>query len=391
MATKPTGAIAILRETNGNAYDASTNPRGLAQGGHRQNFTPALQAVADVGQYAADSVDETAQNALVAGEAATLAANARSATFTARDTTLGYRNQAETARNEAQGYAAGLNLPPVTSAVAGRYLKVNAAGTGYEAALLNFATSVQAKAGTASDVLMSPLGVKEAIAALGFRIVKQVFTTSGTFIKETDDVAYLFEAVGGGGPGYSRPSSSNSGSGGSGGAYASRFMLASEIVGSRLISIGAGGISGNALGSVGTEGGASSIQSILTAPGGSPGASSLHAHPTTSLGARAYTPDGTAGSLGFNYGAGGGTSTGHNQGRDTIYGGAGGAGTFGASASALPGGVSQNHGNGGSSGTNTITRGEDGVAPGGGGGSGLRGGYGARGEVIITRFKRVAA
>lgn len=48
---KPTAAIARLRQANGNAYDASTNPGGLAEGGHRPNFVPNLNAVTDVGLW----------------------------------------------------------------------------------------------------------------------------------------------------------------------------------------------------------------------------------------------------------------------------------------------------------------------------------------------------
>lgn len=51
MATKPTAAIARIQAANSNAYDPTTNPGGLASGGHRQNFTPDLQAVVDVGVW----------------------------------------------------------------------------------------------------------------------------------------------------------------------------------------------------------------------------------------------------------------------------------------------------------------------------------------------------
>lgn len=66
MATKPQASFDRIRAANGNAYDPTNNPGGLAQGGHRQNFVPDLNAGADVAEYTAD----------LAGEAATSAANA---------------------------------------------------------------------------------------------------------------------------------------------------------------------------------------------------------------------------------------------------------------------------------------------------------------------------
>lgn len=48
---KPTTAIARLRAANNDAYDANTNPDGLAEGGHRQNWVPNAQAEVDVAQW----------------------------------------------------------------------------------------------------------------------------------------------------------------------------------------------------------------------------------------------------------------------------------------------------------------------------------------------------
>lgn len=90
MATKPTAAIARIQAANNNAYDETTNPGGLAEGGHRQNFVPDLQAVVSVGQWTevlaaevdADAIAvETARAQVVAstGAAATSATNAGNA------------------------------------------------------------------------------------------------------------------------------------------------------------------------------------------------------------------------------------------------------------------------------------------------------------------------
>lgn len=63
MATFPTAAVQRIQNANGNAYDATSNPGGLAQGGHRQNFVPDLQAVVTVATYAGDSATEVASKA----------------------------------------------------------------------------------------------------------------------------------------------------------------------------------------------------------------------------------------------------------------------------------------------------------------------------------------
>lgn len=49
----PSVALALLAALNGNAYNASTNPSGLANGGHRQNWGPGMNAMADVGDWVA--------------------------------------------------------------------------------------------------------------------------------------------------------------------------------------------------------------------------------------------------------------------------------------------------------------------------------------------------
>lgn len=50
----PTDDISLLEEVNGNAYDAVTNPRGLARGGHRQNWAIAMNALASVASWVAN-------------------------------------------------------------------------------------------------------------------------------------------------------------------------------------------------------------------------------------------------------------------------------------------------------------------------------------------------
>lgn len=45
----------LLAYYNGNNYDASTNPGGMAKGGHRTNLVPAFQDISVVGQDCADA------------------------------------------------------------------------------------------------------------------------------------------------------------------------------------------------------------------------------------------------------------------------------------------------------------------------------------------------
>lgn len=49
----PTDEVALLAAVNGNPYNAVTNPKGLAAGGHRQNWNPAMNGAADVAGYMA--------------------------------------------------------------------------------------------------------------------------------------------------------------------------------------------------------------------------------------------------------------------------------------------------------------------------------------------------
>lgn len=46
-------SVRLATYYNGNNYDVSTNPGGLALGGHRVNFVPACQDIATVGQEVA--------------------------------------------------------------------------------------------------------------------------------------------------------------------------------------------------------------------------------------------------------------------------------------------------------------------------------------------------
>lgn len=183
-------AIARLNDKyNGNNYNVSTNPGGMAADGHRVNFVPALQDVAVVGEAIGTLADEVeagrtqvVENLGLSNQAVTDAQGqvtlagekvddaAAQVTLAAEQVTLAGQ-EADRSRDEAdraQGYADGLNLPAITVADAGKALVANAEGTGYLTADLSApkASQVEAEAGETNDVYMTPLRTAEAIDAL---------------------------------------------------------------------------------------------------------------------------------------------------------------------------------------------------------------------------------
>lgn len=238
------------------------------------------------------------------------------------------------------------------------------------------ASQSQAEAGTDNGSLMSPLRTAQAIAAIAGDAVVETFTTSGTFTKEDDDYFYFVELWGGGGGGRNVTVSNTGQTGGGGGGYAFRFLSPSELSATETVTVGSGGNGGASGGAnYGDTGGTSSFGSLVSALGGNP----LGTTPTFGMGGGGHV----AGTGGFSSGGGG---TGGNA-APTGSGGGGGGGS-----NAGQGGISSRGGNGGAGNNIASTKADDGTAPGGGGGaSGNDGGAGngARGEVRVTRFKRV--
>lgn len=54
--TFPTTKVEFVQALNGNAYNASTNPYGMASGGHRQNWPTAMNYMGDIATYTGDAV-----------------------------------------------------------------------------------------------------------------------------------------------------------------------------------------------------------------------------------------------------------------------------------------------------------------------------------------------
>lgn len=115
MATKPTAAIALLQGVNGNAYDEQDNPLGLAQGGHRQVFVPVVEAVADVGNWAAQiAVEIDADAAEIDADAQAVEAGRQDAA-TSRDAAAGSAGAAAASATASANSAANLVATSTTS------------------------------------------------------------------------------------------------------------------------------------------------------------------------------------------------------------------------------------------------------------------------------------
>lgn len=132
--------------------------------------------------------------------------------------------------------------------------------------------------GTAGQVLVSQgaSALPTWGANLGFSIVRQVFTTTGTYTP-TSNMAYAdVEVLGGGGGSGGTANTgasqcSASGGGGSGG-YSRKVFTAATIGASQAVTIGAAGAAGS-VGGTGGTGGTTSLGALIQATGGSGGGS----------------------------------------------------------------------------------------------------------------------
>lgn len=256
---------------------------------------------------------------------------------------------------------------------------------------LDVASQVQAEAGTENTRPMTPLRTAQAIAALApqLTVVREVFTSSGTFTKNARDAFYLIECIGAGASG-ARSASATPAGGGGGGGMVQRFLAASEVAATEVVVVGAGGAAVTAVGGAnGNNGGSSAFGSLLTAYGGMGGISTGDggqgggAFDPAAVSVGAVPQGGFLGAAsGFPsvYGGGGG-----NSGASVFGGGGGGRSSGGGTA----GGPSSMAGAGGAGGNSSS--GQIGQEPGGGGGAtqtGAQSGAGARGEVRVYRFQK---
>lgn len=207
------------------------------------------------------------------------------------------------------------------------------------------------------------------------RVVRQVFTGSGTYSVTTGmifaDIEVQAGGGGGGGTSTSGATTASAGGGGGGGGYSRKVFTAATIGASQSVTVGAAGLAGVVAGGNGGTGGTSSVGALISATGGTGGIGSS----ATVLAAVSGGSGGTGSSGDFNAvgapGAVGFTSA------LVVMSGAGGSSFFGGGGRGL---VSANTGNSGTSY--------------GGGGSGgansnsaqTAGGAGFAGVVIITEY-----
>ena len=208
-----------------------------------------------------------------------------------------------------------------------------------------------------------------------YQIVKQVFTSSGTYTPTSGMVYCIIELVGGGGGGggTSGGATGTAGSGGGGaGGYARLIASAATIGGSQVATVGGAGSAGATGANTGGSGGATSIGTLVVATGGSGGGGASN---STGINAQVggtpgigttgdFLVSGATGQWGIGYGTLSGFGVG-GQGGGSYFG--------GCSANSNVGGVSGvNYGSGGSgAGSSTTSN---------------AGGAGTAGLIVITEF-----
>jgi hypothetical protein len=135
---------------------------------------------------------------------------------------------------------------------------------------------------------------------LGFAVIMQVFTSSGTYTPSANMVYCQVNAIGAGGGGggvaLTGSSARAAAGGGGGGETAFGLFTAINIGASQAITIGAGG-AGGVGNAIGQTGGTTSIGALMSAIGGSGGAGSA----STTLSSSAAGGDGGTGGTGGNY------------------------------------------------------------------------------------------
>lgn len=260
------------------------------------------------------------------------------------------------------------------------------------------ASQAEAEAGTATNKLMTPLRVAEAIAALaGGSVTYQAFTASGTWTKPSGATLVYVEVWGGGGSGSIRRGGNSNNGGGGGGGFVSRLYRASDLGATVSVTIGSGGaaVSRTTNGSTSGNAGGNSSFGSLTARGGKAGGAGIGGAGGQNEAGGLWTRDTQLDSsvIVISFGAigsvsgGGGSAPADTElvrnGANCSWGG-GGGGARGTANGA--GGISAYGGNGGTAGSPT---GVAGTAPAGGGGGAagttgtITSGAGARGEVRV--------
>lgn len=222
-------------------------------------------------------------------------------------------------------------------------------------------------------------------------VVRQIFTSTGTYTPTANmkycDIEVLGGGGGGGGAGASASVTTSTGGGGGAGGYARKVFTAATIGASKAVTIGAAGAAGSAggaTGGTGGTGGTTSVGATLISATGGVGGTGASAQGTNEVGVTGGA--GGVGSLGdFNTnGAPGGMGLGVNvvgtfafafsgAGASSIYGGGGISATVGTGSGAS-GNAATLYGSGGSGGVMSNQN------------AGQTGGAGSAGLVIITEY-----
>jgi len=217
------------------------------------------------------------------------------------------------------------------------------------------------------------------LAMRAFSVVRQVFTSTGTYTPTAGMLYCDIEAVGGGGGGGGAASagsnSAQGGGGGGGGGYARGIFSSATIGASQSVTIGAAGSAGSNSGGTGGTGGTTSVGSTLISATGGVGG--------VNLGNAVPSPGGAGGA-----GSSGDFQTNGSPGCDSVEyavatsyqgtSGSGGSSFFGGGAKGVNGtaaGLNALSYGGGGSGANSLNAGGANI-----------GGTGAKGVVIITEY-----
>ncbi|WP_185982816.1 hypothetical protein [Aureimonas mangrovi] len=182
MATKPTAELDRLARVNGEFYDATANPFGLGNGGHRQVFPKALQDFSVVGNFVAITADEvwqlrqatsddrrqTGQDRAAAAASAAAAATFNPANYVRSDSPgrLGIEWTGNALLMKIDGSATALAFrDDVNNALSGKMDKGGGTFTG-DVTVLNGELEIADTQGIAPSLRFQRLGVKNARLAL---------------------------------------------------------------------------------------------------------------------------------------------------------------------------------------------------------------------------------
>lgn len=242
----------------------------------------------------------------------------------------------------------------------------------------------QLAAATNNQILVGNTSADPSFKA--FSVVRQVFTSTGTYTPTSGMIYCDIEVVGGGGGGGGAAATSSqcaAGGGGGGGGYSRKSVSAATIGASQSVTVGNGGTAGTAGNNAGGTGGTVSVGAIVSATGGAGGAGGAAQTITPTNAAGGAGGVGSSGDFNCNGGAGGAGLILYiasvaafvygSQGGNSIYGG-GGLAVTPANTAGSAGNAGTVYGGGGSGGATNNSN------------AAVAGGVGGKGIVIVTEY-----